>query len=353
LSPASGAVGESVTIMGTGFGGTQGASTVSLNGTGVTITSWSDISIVAIVPSGASSGPFSATVNGQAVYSASFNVTTLPSGWSDTDVGSVGIAGNASFANGVFTVNGSGLYVYYTADQMHFMYQPLSGDGTIVARVVSVTGINASQGGVMIRETLTPSSTEAFVSFGAGSAAFTDRATTGGSAALQGNNSVTLPYWVKLVRSGSTFSAYYSSSGLTWSQIGTSQTINMAQNVYIGLVTCSESNSTLATANFDNVSVSSAIPAPAITAVSATTGSIGSQVTITGTGFGNSENGSLVTLNDAPVIINSWTNTSITITIPSGATSGYLAVSVAPSMNDGNAIFFTLTSQPLPSPWLD
>src|SRR5260370_21172955 len=44
--------------------------------------------------------------------------------------------------------------------------------------------------------------------------------------------------------------------------------------------------------------------------------------------------------------------TSITITIPSGATSGYLVVSVAPDM-DSNPVFFTITSQPLPSPWLD
>ena len=353
LSPVSGAVGESVTIMGTGFGATQGVSAVSLNGIGVTITSWSDISIVAIVPSGTSSGPFSVTVNGQTVYSASFTVTTLPSGWSDSDVGSVGVAGSASFSNGMFTVKGSGSYVYYTADQMNFLYQILSGDGTIVARVVSATGSTSPQGGIMIRETLNAGSTNAYVHIQGTNALFWDRPTTGGSTVSQSSTAGAFPYWVKLTRSGNTFSAYSSYNGITWTQLGTSQTISMAQNVYVGLVTCSQANSTLATGTFDNVSVNSAVPAPAITAVSATTGSIGSQVTITGTGFGNSENGSLVTLNDVPVSINSWTNTSITITIPSGATSGYLVVSVAPNMNDSNAVFFTVTSQPLPAPWLD
>jgi len=48
----------------------------------------------------------------------------------------------------------------------------------------------------------------------------------------------------------------------------------------------SGSNSALATATFDNVSVNSAsAPAPVITSVSATTGSIGSPVVITGTGI--------------------------------------------------------------------
>ena len=41
LSPTSGAVGASVTITGTNFGSTQGASTVAFNGTAATLTSWS------------------------------------------------------------------------------------------------------------------------------------------------------------------------------------------------------------------------------------------------------------------------------------------------------------------------
>ena len=50
LSPTSGAVGASVTIAGTGFGATQGTSTVKFNGTTATVTSWSATTIVAAVP---------------------------------------------------------------------------------------------------------------------------------------------------------------------------------------------------------------------------------------------------------------------------------------------------------------
>jgi hypothetical protein len=64
-----------------------------------------------------------------------------------------------------------------------------------------------------------------------------------------------LPYWVKLVRSGSTFSSYASANGVNWVQVGTSRTISMAQNVYFGLAVSANNNSALATATFDNVSV--------------------------------------------------------------------------------------------------
>ncbi|HXJ06572.1 MAG TPA: hypothetical protein VNH65_15820, partial [Candidatus Acidoferrum sp.] len=60
----------------------------------------------------------------------------------------------------------------------------------------------------------------------------------------------------KVSRSGNTFSSYTSPDGVNWTQRGTSQTINMAQNVYVGLAVNSGSTSALATATFDNVSIS-------------------------------------------------------------------------------------------------
>jgi hypothetical protein len=45
---------------------------------------------------------------------------------------------------------------------------------------------------------------------------------------------------------------------VNWTQLGTSQTITMAQNVYVGLAVNSGSTTALATATFDNVSISTA-----------------------------------------------------------------------------------------------
>ena len=354
LSPASGPIGTFVTITGSGFGASQGSSTVALNGAAAPVWSWSDTTIVGSVPSGASSGTFSVTANGQVASSTTFTVVPLPAGSSDTDVGSVGLAGSATYASGVFTLKGAGAGITGTADGMHFVYQPLSGDGTIVARVVSSS--SSSQAGVMIRETLNANATDAYAISQPyySNLQFFYRASTGASATGSTANSVSLPAWVKVVRSGNAFSGYRSSDGVNWTQIGSTQTITMAQNAYVGLVVSSQSTSSLATATFDNVSISStASPAPTITGLSATTGSVGSQVVISGSGFGASQGSSAALLNGSPLTISTWSNSSIVATIPSGATSGPMVVSVAPGMNDSNPIVFTVTSQPLPTSWLD
>src|SRR4029077_14745129 len=233
-------------------------------------------------------------------------------------------------------------------------YQPLSGDGTIVARVASLAGSSTAQAGIMVRETLDPGANHVYLFDYSSTIWMTERTSTGASSSYLSLGSATLPYWIKLVRSGNVFTMYGSADGLNWVQLGTSQTASMAQSVYVGLAVSSRSTSSLATATFDSVSVrSAAAAAPVITTVSATTGSIGSQVTISGSGFGAFEAGSVVLLNGAAATINTWSGTSITITIPPGATSGPLLVSVAPSMNDSNAIPFTVTPQPLPVSWLD
>ena len=290
-------------------------------------------------------------VNNETAISAAFTITALPSGWSDGDVGSVGLAGSAAYASGVFTVKGSGNCICSTADAMHFVYQSLSGDGTVVARVASSSG---GQAGVMVRETLNAGATDAFSDYQSSYINFYQRPSTGGNTTEVSGASTYVggvPYWIELVRSGNSFTAYTSFNGLSWTQLG-SQTITMATNVYIGLAVSSENNSSLATATFDNVSVSSTTtPAPAITSLSATTGPVGTQVTISGSGFGTPQG--VVTLNAAPVGTVSWGNTSVVITIPSGAVSGNLVAFAATSLIDSNPMEFEVTSQPLPASWLD
>ncbi|MBI1925526.1 PD40 domain-containing protein [Candidatus Poribacteria bacterium] len=67
LNPTYGSVGTSVTIIGEHFGASQNGSTVTFSGVQATsITSWSDIQIVAVVPVNATKGPVVVTVNGRA-----------------------------------------------------------------------------------------------------------------------------------------------------------------------------------------------------------------------------------------------------------------------------------------------
>jgi RHS repeat-associated protein len=330
-----------------------------MNGMNVPVMSWSDTSILVVVPSGASSGPFVVTVGTQTGNSSVFTVSPVPTGWLQQDIGAVGVAGGGTFQNGAFTVTGAGQGIWNSADAMHFVYQPLSGDGYIVARVVSMPGATTyEQAGVMIRETLNAGAASACVAYQANQSPpvyLFVRSTTGGStSALAGSGNVSLPYWVKLVRSGNSFRGYMSPDGLNWAQVGSSQTINMAQSVYVGLGVSSDITSTLGTAVFDNVSVSSnSNPAPVINTLSATTGSVGSQVVINGFNFGATQGNSQVWLNGLLTAINTWSATAVSITIPAGATTGHLVVSVGPSMNDSNPVEFEVTTQPLPVGVLD
>jgi regulation of enolase protein 1 (concanavalin A-like superfamily) len=64
----------------------------------------------------------------------------------------------------------------------------------------------------------------------------------------------TAPYWVKLTRVGTSITAYVSPDGTTWTQVGT-DTIAMGATINVGLAVTSHSNGTLATATFDQVTV--------------------------------------------------------------------------------------------------
>jgi regulation of enolase protein 1 (concanavalin A-like superfamily) len=131
----------------------------------------------------------------------------------------------------------------------------LNGDGTIVARVATVQNVDAwTKAGVMMRETQTAGSVHAFmlVSPGKGNA-FQRRGVTDGTSVSTAGSASTAPQWVKLRRSGHMFTAYESSDGTNWRQVGNAM-IPMAQIVYAGLAVTSHNPSASATCTFDNVS---------------------------------------------------------------------------------------------------
>ena len=186
--------------------------------------------------------------------SSSGGATTLPAGWSGRDIGSVGAAGSASVSGSTFTVKGSGADIWNAADQFQFVYKALTGDGSVTARVASITNQNAwSKAGVMMRETLSAGSKHAsmFVSSARG-LAFQRRTSTNGTTASTAGAASAAPYWVKITRSGATFSAYQSTNGSTWTLIG-STTMNMTATIYVGLAVTSHADGALATGTFTDV----------------------------------------------------------------------------------------------------
>ena len=187
----------------------------------------------------------------------------LPSGWADSDIGSVGIGGSASYNSGTFTLNASGADIWGSSDEFHFAYETMTGDGSITARVATVTNTNAwTKAGVMMRDSLAANAMHAsmFVTPGKG-LAFQRRTTTGGTSTNTSGGSGTAPAWVRIVRSGSTFSAYVSGDGASWTLVG-SDTIAMGSTIDVGLALSSHDDTALATATYDNVAVGASAPPP-------------------------------------------------------------------------------------------
>jgi hypothetical protein len=193
---------------------------------------------------------------------AAFAVTLkspFPPGWSDTDVGNPQLAGSATFTNGVYTVYASGVDISGTSDQFHYVYTTITGDGTIVARVASQDDTDpGAKAGVMMRQSLDANSPYAF--------AFTTPSDGIGLQwrKVQGNGTgsgtpinAAAPYFVKLTRAGSTFTAYASSDGNSWTSLG-SITIPMSTSIYVGLANSAHNAYALNTSTFDRVNVTSA-----------------------------------------------------------------------------------------------
>jgi regulation of enolase protein 1 (concanavalin A-like superfamily) len=156
-----------------------------------------------------------------------------------------------------YTLEGSGADIWDTADAFHFAYQALTGDGSITTRVVSLTNTDPwAKAGVMIRESLDANARHALVAVTQGNGvAFQRRTETSGTSANTSGASVSAPYWVRLTRSGNSFSAFQSPDGSTWTQIGSAVTIAMASSVYVGLALTSHDNAVLATVQFDSLSI--------------------------------------------------------------------------------------------------
>ena len=84
---------------------------------------------------------------------------------------------------------------------------------------------------------------------------FQYRGTENGSSSIGGQTSgVSAPGWVKLVRSGDTFTGYYSSDGVNWTEVG-SQTIPMSATCYVGLANTSHNVNAINTSTFNDVSL--------------------------------------------------------------------------------------------------
>jgi len=210
---------------------------------------------------------------GFAKYSETDLTLIAPRDWSKYDLGELSLwfrgypPSTGSFTEGptgTYTITASGTDITGTTDEFHYAYKILTGPGSIVAKVESVSNTHVwAKAGVMIRETLDVGSKHAFACVTPGSGvAFQGRTTTDGSSFNTNQTDVTAPYWVKLERDVSgNFTVSHSANGTAWSPVGNTvpTAIPMSSNVYIGLALTSHDTALTCEAVFSNVTITGTV----------------------------------------------------------------------------------------------
>lgn len=182
----------------------------------------------------------------------------LSSAWAAQDLGSGTQAGSAYVTGDAAVVTGAGGDIYQATDGGRMLTQALTGDGTIITRVVSMTNTNQwAKAGIMIREGTAANAKHAFcfvTPVATNGVGFIRRISTGATSTYTGGSKNTAPRWLRLVRSGTTITASESANGTTWTTVGT-VTVSLTNPVRIGFAVTAGDNSKLCTAVFDVVSI--------------------------------------------------------------------------------------------------
>jgi hypothetical protein len=204
-------------------------------------------------------------------------VTPAPPTLSDADIGNPGVAGSASSSGGVYTVTGGGADIFSNYDQFNYDSQSVTGDNTIIAHVDSEQNTNAwSKACLMFRDSLDPAAANVAVTQepnGAGidfqwrdSPLDADYSTAKGFESDQGQiTTSSSANWLKLVKAGNTYTAYYATTTGTptasqWVLFGTHTTTLTNATYLAGLAVTAHDNSQSCTAVFSNVSIQKTSP---------------------------------------------------------------------------------------------
>jgi hypothetical protein len=322
FSPGGGPVGTSVQINGSGFGATQGSSTVTFDGTAAAVSSWSDSQIVATAPSGAPTGPIFVTEAGIAARStAYFNVSNI-------NVNSV--SPTAGPTGTQVTVSGVG-------------FGSSQGSSTLSFNGTSATSISTWTDSQIVATVPSSSTTGPVKVVNSGASSNTTINFTVDNVVVTSVNPATAPAGTQAQINGSGFGSTqgsvtinnYSASVVNWSA---SQITVTAPNV----VTTGPVKVT-AGGVASNTDISLSIVGPKITSISPTSGPVGTQVTVQGSTFGATQGSSTISFNGTNGTVNSWSGTQIVATVPP-STSGPVTVTVSLVSSNTN-LYYTV---PLP-----
>ncbi len=143
------------------------------------------------------------------------------------------------------------------SDNFYFVHQPLTDNGSITARVTSLTGEHAdltgqpvqagngpglvpglapwSKAGIIIKQNTRPGSAYAAMMVTGSNGVRMQYNYTRDTAGLPGNVSAAHPRWLRLTRSGDTVTGYDSADGAHWTRVGTAHLTGLPATVQVGM----------------------------------------------------------------------------------------------------------------------
>ncbi len=186
---------------------------------------------------------------------------SITSGFQGTEIGDAEPTGNASYADGIWTIQGGGREIWKENDSCHFTYQTLTGNCAIVAKIESVGNTSPSaKAGVMMRTSLDEGSPRAWMALTGGGNLeqnMPNLAVYGGT--NYGNKVLTQSlssYWVKLERMGNIIAGYVSPDGTNWAATDVGRIDDpVPTKIHVGLVVCSAANGKLNSSTFSHVQI--------------------------------------------------------------------------------------------------
>jgi ABC-type transport system involved in multi-copper enzyme maturation permease subunit len=182
------------------------------------------------------------------------------------------------------------------SDSFYFVHQSLTGDGSITARVTSLTGEHANltggpaqvgtgamvpglaswaKAGIIIKRGTHQGSAYAAMMVTGGNGVRMQYNYTGDSPGMPGKVSAAHPRWLRLTRSGDTITGYDSADGTNWTQVSTVRLTGLPATVQVGMFatspgytltqnsfggTSNDGGPAQATGSFDHLSLSGAAP---------------------------------------------------------------------------------------------
>jgi hypothetical protein len=171
----------------------------------------------------------------------------------------------AENADGTLTVSAFGTDIWANGDDFRFVYQRLSGDGSITAKIDSVLEADVwTKAGVMIRENLSPEATNgySFVTPNGRTGTQWRAGTFDVTTSTRSNpGEFSFPYWVRLTRTGNILKGERSADGVHWEpmihpdqpEAPSEMEVVMLQDVYIGLAVTSHNAAASTIAVFSDV----------------------------------------------------------------------------------------------------